>query len=122
MNQGLDPRPPTAFAINPLSPFLGPQLGPIDHPSLHLASITQLSAVKFLVGFCRRRFIINASDEHKSSGAEVMGRLLGEGLGLGTRRFPEPAEAKALERAGALFPRLFILFPSQFWEFVMLSL
>lgn len=51
-----------------------------------------------------------------------MGRLLGEGLDLGTRRFPEPAEAKALERAGALFPRLSILFPSQFGEFVMLSL
>lgn len=51
-----------------------------------------------------------------------MGRLLGEGLGLGTRLFPESTEAKALERAGASFPRLFILFPSQFWEFVMLSL
>lgn len=30
-----------------------------------------------------------------------MGRLLGEGLNLGTGLFPEPAGAEALERAGA---------------------
>lgn len=30
-----------------------------------------------------------------------MGRLLGEGLGLGTGLFSEPAGAEALERAGA---------------------
>lgn len=56
------------------------------------------------------------------SRARLWGGLLGEGIGLGTRLFPEPAEAKALKRAGPLSSRLSILLPSRFWEFVMLSL
>lgn len=59
-----------------------------------------------------------------------MRRLLGEGPGLGTGLFPEPAGTEALERAGAPTDHRtdcsqgcsLIPFPSQFWEFVMLSL